>query len=368
MFDGSTTLVEGEDRYLDVIGNEGERAVVNNTWSFWAHLSIYRFALPFTTGKRVFDAGSGSGYGSAYLAHNGADVTALDAGAEAVAHARKRYAGLPVTYDVADFNKPLPLGSQQFDTVFSSNVFEHVGNIDSIVAESARVLKTDGTAIIAVPPIINADVMEEDIRNHFHVHHFLPGAWQAKLERFFESVQCHSHVGAGAFENNEIMIEESKKPVDQVTIREMDFAFPESQADDLVSNGTITAVYVCRRPRANPLPETIVERTPAAWCESAVAARIIGEERAKAAELLRIEREVAAPLRKELEGGAAAIAEVRSLIAAQRADLQAKVAEVEQACAATAAAVAQVEAIKASRSWKVTQPLRWLGSLLRGRT
>jgi hypothetical protein len=56
----------------ECLTNAGERMIVGNLWGYWAHLSIYRFAVPFAQGKRVLDAGSGSGYGSSYLARHGA--------------------------------------------------------------------------------------------------------------------------------------------------------------------------------------------------------------------------------------------------------------------------------------------------------
>ena len=52
--------------------NAGERMIVGNISGYWAHLSIYHFALPFARGRRVLDAGCGAGYGAAYLARHGA--------------------------------------------------------------------------------------------------------------------------------------------------------------------------------------------------------------------------------------------------------------------------------------------------------
>jgi predicted nicotinamide N-methyase len=60
--------------------NRGER--VSHLWPddcYYAHLSLYHFALPFVQGKTVLDAGSGGGYGAAYLAEHGASsVIAVD--------------------------------------------------------------------------------------------------------------------------------------------------------------------------------------------------------------------------------------------------------------------------------------------------
>ena len=39
---------------------------------YFAHLSIYSFAVPLCRGRRVLDSGSGAGYSSCHLADNGA--------------------------------------------------------------------------------------------------------------------------------------------------------------------------------------------------------------------------------------------------------------------------------------------------------
>jgi SAM-dependent methyltransferase len=251
------------------ISNDGERVTVENTWSYYAHLSIYRFALPFCkTGSRVLDAGCGAGYGSAYLADHGASVLAYDAGADAIAYARRRYP--QVTYEVRDLGGPLPIADRSVDAVFSSNVFEHVPNVDALAAECARVVKRDGPVIVAVPPVMNAAVAESDIRNHFHVHHIPPPAWHAKLSRFFAAVECYDHRGDLA---------EVAMPPEKVTIRETDFEFPRVPVENHCLDQPITAVFVCRQPRDVALPETLAERMPAEWFTGAIVARIIREQR-----------------------------------------------------------------------------------------
>jgi SAM-dependent methyltransferase len=345
-----TTAEETED-----VGNAGERMVVGNMWGYWAHLSIYRFALPFAAGKRVLDAGSGEGYGAAYLVrHGAAGVVALDAGAEAVAHARRRYTDPRVTFDVADLNRPLPLADGAVDVVFSSNVFEHVGRVDVLAAECARVLAEDGVAIVAVPPVTSAAVMEADMQNHFHVHHLPPSAWEAKLGRFFGDVRCHGHRGSGEYFPKEREQAEIALPPDRVTIREDDFDFPPTTADALDGDAdAITAVFVCREPRAEPLPETIAERTPAEWCEGEVAARLLAAERTTADEL-RVELAAwtsGGSVEDGADRGTAAAALRRAGVAEARAE----------------ALAARLEAVEASRIWRATGPLRSLVTALRSR-
>ena len=45
----------------------------------------------------------------------------------------------------------LPFKDEEFDSIISSEVFEHVGNIEEIIIELKRVLKKDGIMLITVP-------------------------------------------------------------------------------------------------------------------------------------------------------------------------------------------------------------------------
>ena len=330
------------------IGNEGERMFIANLWSYWAHLSIYRFALPFAIGRRVLDVGTGTGYGTAYLARHGASgVLGFDVSNDAVAYARHRFAGDPVTYEVADLNDPLPVGDAVFDLVFSSNVFEHVGNIDGLVAECARVVRPEGAVMIAVPPILSAQALADDIRSPFHVHHIPPTAWHAKLSRFFSTVHCHKHIGAGIWSDDARMLAESTAPAEQVTIRETDFAFPEVTIDELNTPPGITAIFVCRMPRAEPGPETLAERTPAAWREGTAAAQAIAELRAA---LAAARRTHAMPAPSPGTGESAAAWPLEA----------GEEHEIMWLRAHLAAARARVTAIEASTSWRLMAPVRRL--------
>lgn len=52
---------------------------------------------------------------------------------------------------VADLNKPTSLPSNEYDTLLSTSVIEHIRQPDIFFSEVSRVLKPDGIAIIATP-------------------------------------------------------------------------------------------------------------------------------------------------------------------------------------------------------------------------
>jgi hypothetical protein len=67
--------ISEEQKLLDVqeISDGGERVThLERNFVYYVHLSIYDFALQFCQDGLVLDAGSGAGYGSAYLAGSGA--------------------------------------------------------------------------------------------------------------------------------------------------------------------------------------------------------------------------------------------------------------------------------------------------------
>ena len=96
-------------------------------------------------GKRVLDAGCGSGRFSWALAHLGAHVTAVDQSASGVVHTRAACAefGEQVRCFQHDLTKPLPL-DVDFDFVFSFGVLHHTGDTYGSFCNISRLLKPGG--------------------------------------------------------------------------------------------------------------------------------------------------------------------------------------------------------------------------------
>src|SRR5262245_1537807 len=113
---------------LHEITDGGERVThLRPNDCYYAHLSIYAFAVPFARGAAVLDAGCGTGYGSHYLAERGAtSVTAVDASAKAIDFCRRTFARDNLDFRVLDLEKLDGLPVRHYDLIFSSNVLEHL--------------------------------------------------------------------------------------------------------------------------------------------------------------------------------------------------------------------------------------------------
>jgi len=81
----------------------------------------------------------------------------------------------------------LPFEDESLDLLTYFDVLEHILDVDAIVAEAARTLKSDGHVLIEVPDAAKYHTPENRIGAHFwlaikeHVNHFTPGS----LEKIF---------------------------------------------------------------------------------------------------------------------------------------------------------------------------------------
>jgi SAM-dependent methyltransferase len=125
---------------------ECEREIAQEHWH------RYAFARPLAPGRRVLDAACGEGYGSAMMAAAGARVLGLDIGAEAVAHARLRYAGVPgLAFEQGDATALDHLPDASFDLVLSFETLEHVQAQERMLDGFARLLAPGGLLLVSTP-------------------------------------------------------------------------------------------------------------------------------------------------------------------------------------------------------------------------
>ncbi|WP_417067891.1 class I SAM-dependent methyltransferase [Niveibacterium terrae] len=93
---------------------------------------------------RLLELGAGNGYQARMLEAAGFDVTAVDM-ADSYYHSRR-------VFPIIDYDgKHIPQDTASVDIVFSSNLLEHVGDIDDFLDEIARVMTKTGYAIHVLP-------------------------------------------------------------------------------------------------------------------------------------------------------------------------------------------------------------------------
>jgi SAM-dependent methyltransferase len=101
------------------------------------------------TGRRILDAGCGSGPLFAALRDRGAVVTGIDASAEMLELARRRL-GAGADLRVADLADPLSFPDGAFDDVVASLVLHYLEDWGPTLAELRRVLRPGGRLIASV--------------------------------------------------------------------------------------------------------------------------------------------------------------------------------------------------------------------------
>ncbi|MFH0838146.1 MAG: class I SAM-dependent methyltransferase [Patescibacteria group bacterium] len=98
-----------------------------------------------SAGKKVLDAGAGTGRVSLRLHAAGAEVTALDISPEMLAKLHQKEPGIEVVEgDMED----MPFEDEQFDMVFSSLALVHLKKVEPFLDEAYRVLKDGGLLVL----------------------------------------------------------------------------------------------------------------------------------------------------------------------------------------------------------------------------
>ncbi len=133
------------DGFADAYSAENESSLFN---AYYERPEMLRLAGD-VTGRRILDAGCGSGPLSAAIRAKGAVVTGFDASAAMVDLARQRL-GEAADLHVADLSAPLPFADAEFDDVVASLVLHYLEDWAGPLAELRRVLKSGGRLILSV--------------------------------------------------------------------------------------------------------------------------------------------------------------------------------------------------------------------------
>jgi hypothetical protein len=149
------------------------------------HWHRYAFARALAPGRRVLDAACGEGYGSALVAGAGGDVLGLDLSAEAVAHARARYAGIAgLRFEQADATALDAFAEASFDLILSFETLEHVHEQERLLDGFARLLAPGGLLLVSTPDKRTYTDLTGEVNPH-HVRELYRDEFEALLAARF---------------------------------------------------------------------------------------------------------------------------------------------------------------------------------------
>jgi len=131
--------------FAEAYSAENENSLLNAYYERPAMLAL----VGDVAGRRILDAGCGSGPLSAALRDRGAVVSGFDVSAGMVELARQRL-GDGADLRVADLGSPLPYPDDTFDDVVASLVLHYLEDWGPALAELRRVLKPGGRLVMSV--------------------------------------------------------------------------------------------------------------------------------------------------------------------------------------------------------------------------
>jgi len=133
------------DSFADGYSAENETSLLNAYYERPAMLEL----AGDVAGRRILDAGCGSGPLFAALRDRGAVMTGVDASAGMLELARRRL-GADADLRVADLANPLPFPDDTFDDVVASLVLHYLEDWGPTLTELRRVLTPGGRLIVSV--------------------------------------------------------------------------------------------------------------------------------------------------------------------------------------------------------------------------
>jgi O-antigen biosynthesis protein len=315
------------------------------------HRGRYWWAAFLVKGRRVLDAGCGTGYGSRILAESGAEeVVGIDI-AESVVEAARAREPAGVHFQVGDVRN-LPFEDASFDAVVSFEVIEHVTEHDLALDEFARVLRPGGIVAVSSP---NRSTYPAG--NPHHVRELLPDELHQLLRGHFQHVRLFRQADwiTSALLDDATFEARNGAPLADVMMRKI--------TGRELGSETYTVALASDAPLEDP-PEVAVLTEP-------VELRRLGE-----LETLAAERKL---LLQRLTEAEQALAD-RHELARQVAELESRVHELEGELAGLRGARLEAEEARHraemtevalrdvvnSVSWRLTAPLRAAKRLVRG--
>jgi SAM-dependent methyltransferase len=190
----------------------------------------------------VLDIGCGTGYGTAHLRRAGAtEALGIDRDRKALAYARARYIMPGLQFLIADAQE-LPLHLGLFDTIVSSNAFEHLEDPARALGHVLQHLHSTGRFVLVVPPIIDASSLAANRKIPFHKSNLFVREWGSLLGQFFGQVRAFRHLPPP--QRSPVFTDPFPS-----SLNPANFQFDELPISELGATFTLGAVFVCSEPR-----------------------------------------------------------------------------------------------------------------------
>lgn len=133
------------------------------------HMLRYAMVAPFVQGKRVLDISCGTGYGTQFIALQGArEVVGVDVDQTSIDFASKYYQHPHVSYLQSDAHYVQSLEDASFDLIVSFETIEHLQHPRQFLLEVRRLLKPNGQLFLSCPN----DYRVSPWISPYHLHRF----------------------------------------------------------------------------------------------------------------------------------------------------------------------------------------------------
>lgn len=165
-----TPGINDYDRFAEAYAAANETSLINAWYERPAMVAL----AGNVAGRRILDAGCGSGALFAALRDRGASVTGIDKSAGMLKMARRRL-GDEADLRVAELGRPLPFPDGTFDDVTASLVLHYLEDWGPALAELRRVLRPGGRLIGSVEhPFVTNTMHREEGRepNYFATYKY----------------------------------------------------------------------------------------------------------------------------------------------------------------------------------------------------
>lgn len=192
-----------DTRYVDYLG-------ARYSLSGACHLARYYWVKKYVKGKKVLDAGCGSGYGDNILAKEAKKIVGIDISEKAILYARKKYSRSNISFLVGDLTKKIDL-SERFDVIISFDVLEHIKNADRYIKALVNYLDDNGTLIIETPNALVQKIYSVG-DNPFHFKEYSPKELKDLVSPYFDEVEFVGHTIINNFKDEQwkIKVKEAK--------------------------------------------------------------------------------------------------------------------------------------------------------------